>query len=113
MGVVYLGNHNAIDKVYVTDSDGQPTFDPTIGDFAHERVALRGKRRTEYAPPESWTTAEIITDITRTWSATHSDDPSPKWVAATDPALAVVLGAVWGCEVREVDLDHEPTGAVA
>lgn len=108
--VVYLGNHNTIDKVYATDAEGQPIWDPAASDWAHERVPVAGKNRMEYAPPESWSVAEIVADITHVWSATHSDDPAPKWVAATDPSLATVLGAVWGCEVRDVDLNHEPSG---
>lgn len=101
MGViVYLGNHQTIDRIPVKDADGNHTGE-------HNIVDIPGKNRTEYAPPAEWSVADIVTDLARTWSVAHSPAP-PAWVASTDPQLAVVLGAAFGCPVREVDLDHQP-----
>lgn len=107
--VVYLGNHQTIDKIHVTDSEGQPVLDETGAHWKYDVVDVPGKNRMEYAPPDDWTRAEIVADLTKLVWPWHSVADKPAWVASTDSALAALLGGVFDCPVREVDLDHQQT----
>jgi hypothetical protein len=98
--VVFLGNHQIHERVPVRDANGDDTGDYNIREYP-------GKSRTEYGIPDEWTVAEVIADLTHVWPLAHSKS-APKWVASNDSALATVLGSVFGCPVREVDLDHQP-----
>lgn len=132
--VVFLGNHNAIERsiVYTQDPahrrtvavegedgiievpdgvikgpDGSEWWPARTDNDAHlhTRMSIPGKQRTEIRPPEDLTYAELVHDLTHPqgiWQA-HSDDDRPAWVASTDPALAGLLGALFGCEVRDVE----------
>jgi hypothetical protein len=90
--VIYLGNHSPVEV----------TRDP---DDTLIRTALDGKLCTTVGIPDDWSTAETIQALTHpsgVW-AWHSDADKPAWVASDDPALAQVLSALWGCELREPD----------
>lgn len=131
--VVYLGNHQAIERKirYTQDPAHRGFLDSTLdgtmvpapaevigpdgsewwpetngnGSHVHNRVPLPGKQCTELRPPDDLTYAEIIHDLTHAdgiWRA-HSDAETPAWVASTDPKLADLLGALFDCEVRDVE----------
>lgn len=135
MGViVYLGNHNAIERkmrytqdpahrrtvsieledgvIEVPDNvikgpDGSEWWPEVTenGAHVHDRIAIPGKQRTEIRPPDGLTYAELVHDLTHKqgiWQA-HSDAATPAWVASTDPKLATLLGALFDCEVRDVE----------
>jgi len=106
--IIYLGNRAAIEVGH--DDDGKPT----------RTVLPEGKRCTTVRPPDGIPLGELFTTITAgsgVW-AYHSDD-QPAWVAveADDPgfkqALEVVLSQHFGgCEIREPDPNHQPSGSV-
>lgn len=94
--VVYLGNRDAV-EVHLGD-DGAETRTPLP----------KGRRCTTVVPPAGTPLSEAFTTITAprgVW-AYHSDG-DPAWVASTDPALAQLLAAHYGCEVRDPDPDEE------
>jgi hypothetical protein len=89
---VFLGNRDAVEVRRGDDGTEVRTVLPA------------GKRCTTVTPPAGTPLAEIFTTITApsgVWRA-HSDGP-PAWVASTDPALAQLLAAHYGCEVRDPD----------
>ncbi len=75
------------------------------------RTPLPGKRCTTVtlAPgTRIMDAAYEITHVTRgVWQA-HSDADAPAWVASTDPALAQLLAAHYGCELRDPEPDAGP-----
>lgn len=99
MPTIYLGNHATIDKVPVDQGDGTHTYDIR---------EVPGKNRMEFSTPDDWTRKEILTELGNTWPW-HSAADRPAWVASTDTDLAAAAGALLGCEVRDLDLDHQPT----
>ncbi len=42
--------------------------------------------------------------------ASHSTEPGPAWVASDWPMLSQLLAEHFGCEVREIELDHVASG---
>lgn len=99
MITIYLGNRDAVELA--TDDDGDEV-----------RTSLPpGKRCTTITPPDGIPLAELFATVTHpgrgVW-ACHSVGP-PAWVAvsADDPAfasaLASLLAAHYGCEVRDPD----------
>lgn len=100
--IVWLGNRDAIEVL----------TDPASGEKV--RMPIDGPRknctRMHLAPHLKL--LEMAYDITHAergmWQA-HSDG-APAWVASTNPALAAVLAEHYGCEVREPDPDHVPSG---
>ncbi|MUN41419.1 hypothetical protein [Actinomadura litoris] len=97
---VYLGNRDAVEVTH--DDHGRET-----------RTPLPGNRCTTVQPPAGTSMAEIFATITAprgVW-AYHSDS-APAWVASTDPALAQLLAAHYGCEVRDPEPD-QPAAADA
>jgi hypothetical protein len=89
MTTVWLGNRKAVEVT--RDAKGKT-----------QRTPLPGKRVTTATPPEDHTLAETFTAITAAggmWD--HHSDAPPAWVASTDPALAAVLAAHYGCELRD------------
>lgn len=94
--VVYLGNRDAIQIL-----DGERT--PIVGAPHKNCTVVRVAADTGLF--------DAATEITRDVWLAHSDAPAPAWVASTDPALAQLLADHWDCEVRDLDLDHEPSGA--
>ncbi len=90
MTTVWLGNHKAVEVT--RKSDGSV-----------ERRPLKGLRCTTVSPPEGQpigATFNAITGAGGLWPY-HSDAPAPAWVASTDPALAQLLAAHYGCERRD------------
>lgn len=93
MLTVYLGNRAAIDN------------DPGPG----RGSVLEGKFCTTVRPPEDRTIGDLFTEITAPgglW-AKQSAAP-PAWVAVDGPAeqasaMATLLAAHWGCDVRDPD----------
>ncbi|WP_433329979.1 hypothetical protein [Spirillospora sp. CA-294931] len=93
--IVYLGNRAAIETSH--DATGREV----------RRALSPGKRRTTVEPPSGAPLAEVFTAITASggvW-AYHSSEP-PAWVASTDPALAQLLAAHYGCELRAPEPHH-------
>lgn len=90
MTTVWLGNRKAVE---VTRND----------DGSQKRTPLPGKRCTTVSPPDGQPLGETFTAITGPgglWLH-HSDAPAPSWVASTDPNLANLLAAHYGCDVRD------------
>lgn len=90
--IVYLGNREAVEVLTDTES-GEKT-----------RIPLDGKRCTSIQLAPGLPLLEAAHDITHSqgvWTG-HSDG-TPAWVASTNSALAQVLAAHWGCELREPD----------
>ncbi len=110
--VVYLGNRGAVDY-YV---DEKKLAKMTAEDVAEQGVP---HKLVPIPVPKACTTvviepglklldaAKTITDPGRIWSRVSTDD-APAWVASSDPALAQLLADHYGCELREVELDHGP-----
>lgn len=100
--VVYLGNRKAIEAV--EDPDDAEAAAREERAVNRLRNSLSGKRCTTVtvAPgTKIMDAAYEITHATRgVWQA-HSDADAPAWVASTDPALAQLLAAHYGCELRE------------
>ncbi|GIH29076.1 hypothetical protein Aph01nite_73860 [Acrocarpospora phusangensis] len=70
-----------------------------------DRQALPGKRCTSVTIRPDASLLEAASEITSpngVWAA-HSDAAAPAWVASTDPALAELLAAHYGCELRDPD----------
>lgn len=89
--IVYLGNRAAI--VTSRDTDGRLV----------RKAMPEANRCTTVTPPPGTPLGEVFTTITAPGSgvwAYHSDAP-PAWVASTDTALAQLLAAHYGCEVRD------------
>lgn len=106
--VVYLGNRQAIE--IVDDPNALPDFPQKI---RQPIVGAPQKNCTTLVLPAGITLMEAANDITSprgVWQA-HSDAAAPAWVASTDPALARLLADHWGCELRDPDPNHEPSGA--
>lgn len=102
--VVYLGNRDAIEVLADPDDDHETAA-------AEERAIRRirqplpaGKRCTTVVLAAGLPLLQAAHDITHpergVWQA-HSDADKPAWVASTDPALAQILAAHWGCELRD------------
>ncbi len=92
--VVYLGNRTAMELIPDPDGVAPPT-----------RRQLPGKRCTAVTIPEGQPLLDTARDLTHpqgVWAA-HSSGGTPAWVASTDAALAGVLAAHWGCELRDPD----------
>lgn len=110
MPIVYLGNRAAVQAEPETDPEVIAAHD---GDPPRRRTAMPlGKRCTTAQIPDGVSLVEALTTITSAhgvW-ANHSDADSPAWVASTDPALADVLASHYGCERRDPDPDHQPSG---
>jgi hypothetical protein len=109
--VVYLGNRNAIESV--EDPNDVEAAGQEERSVNRMRTPLPGKRCTTVilAPgTKIMDAAYEITHATRgVWQA-HSDADAPAWVASTDPALAQLLAAHWGCELREPEPEtDQPT----
>ncbi len=106
--VVYLGNRQAIQVL--EDPDDAEAAAREERAVARLRSPIAGKRRTTVLFPVGTTLMDAAAQITHgqgVWQA-HSDADKPAWVASTDPALAQLLGAHFGCEVREPLHDGEP-----
>jgi len=107
--VVYLGNRNAVESV--EDPGDVEAAGQEERPVNRMRTPLPGKRCTTVilAPgTKIMDAAYEITHATRgVWQA-HSDADAPAWVASTDPALAQLLAAHWGCELREPQPTTEP-----
>ncbi len=104
--IVYLGNRNGIEVLPDPDKDDGSTI--------RQKIAAGPKKRCTtivLAPGITLLEAAVqITDTARgVWQA-HSDDDKPAWVASTDPALAQLLAAQYGCEVRDPEPDTSITG---
>lgn len=99
--IVYLGNREAIEVLE----------DPETGDKI--RTALPGKRCTTVNLAPGISILEAANALTHpeggVWQA-HSDATGPAWVASTNPALAQLMAAHWGCELREPDPGHIASG---
>lgn len=107
---VYLGNRAAVD--YYVD-------EKKLAKMSAEQVAEQGvpSKLVPVPVPKACTRVEIepglklldaaktITDPGRIWSRCSTDD-APVWVASSDPMLAQVLAEHYGCELRDLDLDH-------
>lgn len=110
--VIYLGNRGAVD--YYVD-------EKKLAKMTAEQVAEQGvpHKLVPIPVPKACTrvvvepglklldAAKTVTDPGRIWSRV-STEPAPAWVASSDPMLAQILGDHYGCEVRELDLDHGP-----
>jgi hypothetical protein len=94
--VVYLGNRDAIQ---ILDGERTPIDGAPRNNYTFIRVAA------------DTTLLDAATEITRDLWVTQSDALAPAWVASSDPALAQLLADHWGCEIREVETDHVPSGA--
>ncbi|MER5608346.1 hypothetical protein AB0F93_00120 [Micromonospora tulbaghiae] len=109
--VVYLGNRNGVEVVEDPDADA-----PADGEAPKMiRQPIGGPKKkctTVVLPPGTplLEAATLITDPARGVWRSHSDDPAPAWVASTDPELARLLGAQYGCEVRDPEPDTALTG---
>src|SRR2546430_12005761 len=110
--VVYLGNRNAVEVL--DDKDDLLAAADEGRAPARIRQALPGKRCTTVSVPAGLSLMEAAYDITHStrgvWPA-HSDDAAPTWVASTDPVLAQLLAAHWGCELRDPEPQAEPVTA--
>jgi hypothetical protein len=107
---VFLGNRAAIDTM---------VDEKKLAKLTPEQVAEQGipRKIVPIPVPKACTRVEIepglrlldaaatITGPDRIW-ARCSSDPAPAWVASSDPMLAQVLAEHYGCELREVELDH-------
>lgn len=104
--VVYLGNRNGIEVLPDPTKDDGSTIRQKISRTPKKRatkvVLARGISLLEAAVQ--------ITDPHRGVWRSHSDDEKPAWVASTDPALAQLLAAQYGCEVRDPDPDTSLDG---
>lgn len=92
--IVYLGNRDAVEVHREGRREVRTPLPP-------------GRRCTTVAPPAGTPLAEVFTTITApggVW-AYHSDG-APAWVASTDPALAQLLAAHYGCQVRDPEPGH-------
>lgn len=100
MSRVVLGNRHA-----QTSHDNGETFE----------AMPKGKRATMLEIPDDWNIARAFTGITTdpggAWHAhvhqVKGETPAPAWVASDDPALASLLAAHYGCEVRELETPEE------
>jgi hypothetical protein len=100
MRYVWLGNHSAVSTTYPEDADGRRL--PAV-----RTPHPPGKRCTRVEIPDADSFGEAFRNVTHEqhgcWAL--NGDGSPAWVASNDPALAAALGAHFGCEVREPDLE--------
>jgi hypothetical protein len=90
--IVYLGNRNAVEVS--RGEDGREVRTPLPP----------GRRCTTVQPPAGTPLGEVFATITArggVWA--HHADGAPAWVASTDPALAQLLAAHYGCEIRDPD----------
>lgn len=90
MTTVWLGNRKAVEVTRKPDG-------------SIERKPLKGKRCTVVSTPEGQPIGETFQAITAPgglWPY-HSDAEAPAWAASTDPALAQLLAAHYGCELRD------------
>lgn len=104
--IVYLGNRNGIEVL--------PDPDKSDGSTIRQKISKTAKKRCTtvvLAPGTTLLEAAVqITDPARGVWRSHSDDPAPAWVASTDPALAQLLAAQYGCEVRDPEPDESLVG---
>ncbi len=100
--IVYLGNRQAIEAV--EDPDDVEAADREERAVNRLRTPLPGKRCTTVILAPGIKIMDAAYEITHqsrgVWQA-HSDAEGPAWVASTDPALAQLLAAHYGCELRE------------
>lgn len=112
--IVYLGNRQAIeiidDPLDVDDAAAESRAPRKL------RAQIEGKRCTAINLVPGLPLMDAAYEITHLsrgmWQA-HSDATGPAWVASTNPQLAQLLAAHWGCELREPDPDHVASGDVA
>lgn len=68
------------------------------------------KTYTEAIFPEDATLATALKDVNDFWGRDDHQPTGeyahPRWVASDSPGLAAVLAEQYGCEVRELDLEH-------
>jgi hypothetical protein len=107
---VFLGNRGAVDTI---------TDEKKLAKMSPEQIAEQGipRKQIPIPVPKACTRVNIepglklldaaatITGPDRIW-ARCSTDEAPAWVASSDPMLARVLADHYGCELREVELDH-------
>lgn len=105
--VVYLGNRQAIQLI--DDPDAPPHAPQKLRQPIPD--APRKNCTTVVLPPGIGL-VEAINNIAgpRGLWRSHSDADAPAWVASTWPELSSLLAAEWGCEIREPDPDHMPSG---
>lgn len=110
--IVYLGNRDAFNHTGWLAHPG----DLSVEGLAVE--AAEGKRRLEVVDTEGKSPMQLVREICdpiRGIWAQHTLsglDPAaetkpPAWVASTDPGLALILSAEYGCEVRECEHEGE------
>ncbi len=104
--IVYLGNRAAVESV--EDPDDVDTAAAEERAVNRVRTPLEGKRCTTVTLAPGLKIMDAAFEITHpsrgVWSA-HSDADAPAWVASTDPALAQLLAAHYGCELRDPEPD--------
>lgn len=105
---VYLGNRAAIELINGPDGpNGEPA--------QQTRRPIPGAPRkncTTVVLPQGTKLSEAFANIAGPrglWQA-HSDADAPAWVASTWPQLSTLLAAEWGCEIRDPEPDHVPSG---
>jgi hypothetical protein len=100
--VVYLGNRDAIEVLPDPKKIGATIRSKIDGPKKNYTQITLGKEVTLLEAAQS-----ITEPVNGVWRH-HSDADKPAWVAASGPlgdALAQLLGAHWGIEVREVELN--------
>lgn len=101
--LVVFGNRAAVEVV--DDPDGEP------GQKIRRPIVGAPKKNFTYFILEpGLSLAQGVTQLASVWPH-HSDDPAPAWVASSDPRMSQLLGDHFSCEVRELDLEHEASGA--
>ena len=106
--IVYLGNRDAFNHLGRPAKKGEPHADGKAIE------AAPGKRRVEVHAPDGKAPMQVAVEITdpvrgiwalHTLSGRQGVPPEevapPAWVASTDPGLALILSAQYGCEIRE------------
>lgn len=106
--IVYLGNRKAIESV--EDPNDVEAAGQEERAVTRMRASLPGKRCTTVILAPGTRVMDAAYEITHptrgVWQA-HSDADAPAWVASTDPTLAQLLAAHWGCELREPEPQQE------